>query len=48
MKDKVLTILKSEFNALTTEEISSRLNLNVEEIKKVQEILNEMVQNFEL
>lgn len=48
MKDKVLTILKSEVNALSTEEICSKFDASVDEIKQIQEILNEMVQNFEV
>lgn len=48
MKDKILNVLKSEQNAISTEELCSRLSSSVEEIKMVQEILNEMVQNFEV
>lgn len=48
MKDKILTILKSEFNAISTEELCSKLDANTDEIKRIQEILNEMVQNFEV
>ena len=48
MKDKVLTILKQELNALSTEEICSKLSASVEEIKVIQDVLNEMVQNFEV
>ncbi len=48
MKERILTILKGEQNAITTDELCSRLDANVEEIQRVQEILNEMVQNFEV
>lgn len=48
MKDKILTILKSEFSAISTEELCSKLDANTDEIKRIQEILNEMVQNFEV
>ncbi len=49
MKERVLEILKKEFNAISTEELVSKLgNLNPNEINEVQKILNEMVQNFEL
>ena len=49
MKERVLEILKHEFNAISTEELVSKLgNITPEEIKEVQKILNEMVQNFEL
>ena len=49
MKERVLEILKHEFNAISTEELVSKLgNITPEEINEVQKILNEMVQNFEL
>ena len=49
MKERVLEILKKEFNAISTEELVSKLgDLNPNEINEVQKILNEMVQNFEL
>jgi len=48
MKDKLIKLLKSEINALTTEEIVSKLNLNTDEILEVQKILNDMVQKGEI
>jgi len=48
MKERMLSILKSESNAVTTEELCSLLSASVEEIKEVQNILNEMVQNGEI
>ena len=49
MKERVLNTLKGELNAVTTEELISIMgNLSVEEIKQVQVILNEMVQNGEV
>ena len=48
MKDRLLNFLKTELNAVTTDEICSKMDLNVEEIKEVQVLLNEMVQNGEI
>ena len=48
MKDKLIELLKNEINALTTEEIVSRLNLSTEEIIEIQKILNDMVQKGEI
>lgn len=49
MKEKVLEKLKGLQNAVTTEELCSMIdNISVEEIKEVQKILNEMVQNGEI
>ena len=48
MKEKVLEVLKGEQNAVTTEELASKMNLTVSEIEEVQGILNEMVQNGEI
>ena len=49
MKEKILNALKNQMNAVTTEELVSIIgDLSVEEIKLVQNILNEMVQQGEL
>ena len=49
MKDRVIEVLKKELSALSTEEICSKVgNLSTEEIKEVQKVLNEMVENFEI
>jgi len=48
MKEKLIESLKEETNALTTEEIVSKLNLTTEEIVEVQKILNDMVQKGEI
>ena len=48
MKEKVLEVLKGEQNAVTAEELASKMNLTVSEIEEVQGILNEMVQNGEI
>ena len=49
MKEKILNILKSQYNAVTTEELLSLIGeTTVDDIKEVQSILNEMVQKFEI
>ena len=49
MKDKVLEILKKQFNAVTVEEIVSLIpNSTTDNIREIQEILNEMVQACEI
>lgn len=45
MKERMLKNLKTLANAVTVEELCEEIgSLTVEEIKEVQEILNEMVQ----
>lgn len=49
MKDRVIAILKRQMNAVTTEELVSLMgNLSPEEIKEIQDVLNEMVQKSEI
>ena len=49
MKEKILDILKSEQNAITTEELCSKIdNISTDEIMDVQNILNQMVQSGEI
>lgn len=49
MKEKILDILKSEQNAVTTEELCSKIdNISTDEIMDVQNILNQMVQSGEI
>jgi len=49
MKEKILEKLKKLQNAVTTEELCGSIeNITVEEIREVQKILNEMVQNGEI
>ncbi len=49
MKDRVIDTLKLQQNAVTTEELCSLIgDLTVDEIKRVQEVLNELVQNSEI
>ena len=49
MKEKILSILKQQYNALTVEELASLIpETNVDDIKEIQRILNEMVQSTEI
>ncbi len=49
MKERVISILKTMNNAVTVEELVSKMDgVSVGEIEEVQKILNEMVQKFEL
>lgn len=49
MKERVVKTLKSQHNAVTTEELVELMGiLSVEEIEEVQKILNDMVQKFEI
>ena len=49
MKDKILKILKTQYNAITVNELVSLIpNISLDDIKEIQIILNEMVQNFEI
>lgn len=49
MKDKVLEVLKNQMNAVSLDEIVSLIpGLTVDNIKDIQSILNDMVQNFEV
>ncbi len=49
MKEKVLEILKTLNNAVTVEELVSKMGeMSVQDIEEVQKILNEMVQKFEI
>ena len=49
MKERLLEVLKNLQNAVTTEELCSMMgNLSVNDIKDIQNILNELVQNGEI
>ena len=49
MKDRVIKILSTMNNAVTVEELVSKIEgATVKDIEEVQKILNEMVQNFEI
>ena len=49
MKEKILKILKNQYNAITVDELISLIpNTAIENIKEIQRILNEMVQNYEI
>lgn len=48
MKEKMLEVLKGEQNAITTEELCSKLNVDIDGLSEVQPILNEMVKSGEI